>query len=109
MKAACAFVFGNPAITTAARELGGWAVQTATRPHPRQVRRVPPCSSTQTPSCCTCWKAEWCSHGEASYHVRPYDALQFDGEGVHGLRELLTLPIRFMSVVAYGEVAPDHP
>lgn len=47
-------------------------------------------------------------HGDASYTMRPGDALQLDGEGVHGPRELVRLPIRFLSVVAYGEVAPDH-
>ncbi|GHE90805.1 transcriptional regulator [Amycolatopsis deserti] len=46
-------------------------------------------------------------HGEASYTMRPGDALQLDGEGVHGPRELVKLPIRFLSVVAYGEVAPE--
>jgi DNA-binding XRE family transcriptional regulator len=44
------------------------------------------------------------AHGDASYTMRPGDALQLDGEGVHGPRELLRLPIRFLSVVAYGEV-----
>ena len=42
-------------------------------------------------------------HGEATYTLRPGDALQLDGEGVHGPQELLTLPIRFLSVVAYGD------
>ena len=41
-------------------------------------------------------------HGEATYTLGPGDALQLDGEGVHGPQELLTLPIRFLSVVAYG-------
>ena len=44
------------------------------------------------------------SHGESSYPMRPGDALQLDGEGVHGPQELITLPIRFRSVVAYGEI-----
>jgi transcriptional regulator with XRE-family HTH domain len=42
-------------------------------------------------------------HGEASYTLGPGDALQLDGEGVHGPQELIALPIRFLSVVAYGE------
>jgi transcriptional regulator with XRE-family HTH domain len=46
-------------------------------------------------------------HEESSYHMHPGDALQLDGEGVHGPRELVHLPIRFLSVVAYGEVGPD--
>lgn len=40
-------------------------------------------------------------HGNASYTLRPGDALQLDGEGVHGPQQLLTLPIRFLSVVAH--------
>ncbi len=46
-------------------------------------------------------------HGDASYPMRPGDALQLDGEGPHGPRELVNLPIRFLSVVAYGEVGAD--
>ncbi|GAA0276811.1 XRE family transcriptional regulator [Cryptosporangium japonicum] len=46
-------------------------------------------------------------HGESSYRMRPGDALQLDGEGAHGPQELLELPIRFLSVVAYGDGAPD--
>jgi transcriptional regulator with XRE-family HTH domain/quercetin dioxygenase-like cupin family protein len=42
-------------------------------------------------------------HGEATYTLGPGDALQLDGEGVHGPQELLALPIRFLSVVAYGD------
>lgn len=42
-------------------------------------------------------------HGEASYTLGPGDSLQLDGEGVHGPQELLALPIRFLSVVAYGD------
>jgi transcriptional regulator with XRE-family HTH domain len=43
-------------------------------------------------------------HGDSSYTMRPGDALQLDGEGPHGPRELVSLPIRFLSVVAYGEL-----
>ena len=46
-------------------------------------------------------------HGESSYTMRPGDALQVDGEGAHGPQELVELPIRFLSVVAYGEVLTD--
>ena len=42
-------------------------------------------------------------HGEARYTLRPGDALQLDGEGTHGPRELRELPIRFLSVVAHAE------
>ena len=48
-------------------------------------------------------------HGESSYTMRPGDALQVDGEGAHGPQELVELPIRFLSVVAYGEVLTDDP
>ena len=43
-------------------------------------------------------------HGDGSYTLRAGDALQLDGEGAHGPRELVELPIRFLSVVAYGDV-----
>jgi DNA-binding XRE family transcriptional regulator/quercetin dioxygenase-like cupin family protein len=46
-------------------------------------------------------------HGEASYPMRPGDALQLDGEGVHGPQTLVELPIRFLSVVAYSEQEPE--
>jgi transcriptional regulator with XRE-family HTH domain len=46
-------------------------------------------------------------NGEASYPMRPGDALQLDGEGTHGPQELVTLPIRFLSVTAYGDHVPD--
>lgn len=36
--------------------------------------------------------------------MAPGDALQLDGEGVHGPQELVKLPIRFLSVVAYGDL-----
>jgi transcriptional regulator with XRE-family HTH domain len=44
------------------------------------------------------------SHGDSTYTLRPGDALQLDGEGVHGPKDLTGLPIRFLSVVAYGEL-----
>ncbi|HWN29280.1 MAG TPA: cupin domain-containing protein, partial [Actinomycetospora sp.] len=44
-------------------------------------------------------------HGASSYTLHPGDALQLDGEGVHGPQELLALPIRFLSVVAHAH--PD--
>lgn len=40
-------------------------------------------------------------HGDTVYTLRPGDALQLDGEGVHGPQELRVLPIRFLSVVAH--------
>ncbi|WP_130494720.1 helix-turn-helix domain-containing protein [Motilibacter rhizosphaerae] len=44
-------------------------------------------------------------HGESRYTMRPGDALQFDGEGAHGPEELHELPVRFLSVTAYGDHA----
>ncbi|EIV93446.1 helix-turn-helix domain-containing protein [Frankia sp. QA3] len=41
-------------------------------------------------------------HGEARYVLHPGDALMFDGQGPHGPVRLLELPIRFLSVTAYG-------
>jgi transcriptional regulator with XRE-family HTH domain len=46
-------------------------------------------------------------HGESRYTLHPGDALQFDGEGPHGPDALLELPIRFLSVTAYGDT-PGH-
>jgi transcriptional regulator with XRE-family HTH domain len=46
-------------------------------------------------------------HGDAQYTMRPGDALQLDGEGTHGPQELVELPIRFLSVTAYGDHTPE--
>jgi DNA-binding XRE family transcriptional regulator/quercetin dioxygenase-like cupin family protein len=46
-------------------------------------------------------------HGESAYRMRPGDALQLDGEGVHGPRRLTAVPIRFLSIVAYGDLPGD--
>lgn len=46
-------------------------------------------------------------HSTARYTMRPGDALQFDGESVHGPEQLVRLPIRFLSITAYPDaVAP---
>jgi mannose-6-phosphate isomerase-like protein (cupin superfamily) len=42
----------------------------------------------------------------ASYQMSPGDSLQFDGEVAHGPLRLLRLPVRFLSVTAYGQ--PPH-
>jgi transcriptional regulator with XRE-family HTH domain len=42
-------------------------------------------------------------HGGARYTMRPGDALQFDGEAPHGPDQLIRLPIRFLSITAYGD------
>ncbi|NEK57888.1 helix-turn-helix transcriptional regulator [Geodermatophilus sabuli] len=44
-------------------------------------------------------------HGEARYEMRAGDSLVFDGEGPHGPVELVELPVRFLSVTAYGHLA----
>src|SRR5207302_867559 len=41
-------------------------------------------------------------YGGASYPMAPGDSLQFDGEVAHGPVRLISLPIRFLSVTAYG-------
>lgn len=46
-------------------------------------------------------------HGKSSYTLRPGDALQFDGEAPHGPERLLELPIRFLTVTAFGD-SPQH-
>jgi transcriptional regulator with XRE-family HTH domain len=40
--------------------------------------------------------------GADRYRLEPGDALQFSGEVVHGPTELVELPIRFLSIIAYG-------
>jgi transcriptional regulator with XRE-family HTH domain len=42
--------------------------------------------------------------GSVGYDLEPGDALQFDGEVAHGPRALITLPVQFLSVKAYGTV-----
>lgn len=42
-------------------------------------------------------------HGQESYRLRAGDSLQFDGEGPHGPVELVDLPIRFLSVIAFPD------
>jgi transcriptional regulator with XRE-family HTH domain len=42
-------------------------------------------------------------HGRSVYRMQPGDALQFDGEGAHGPVDLIELPIRFLSVIAFPD------
>lgn len=42
-------------------------------------------------------------HGRSRYRLEPGDSLQFDGEGAHGPVEIITLPIRFLSVIAFPD------
>jgi transcriptional regulator with XRE-family HTH domain len=42
-------------------------------------------------------------HGRAPYRLEPGDSLQFDGEGAHGPVNLVQVPIRFLSVIAFPD------
>ncbi|MDX2909523.1 XRE family transcriptional regulator [Streptomyces griseiscabiei] len=46
-------------------------------------------------------------HGKSSHTLHPGDALQFDGEAPHGPERLVELPIRFLTVTAFGD-SPAH-
>jgi transcriptional regulator with XRE-family HTH domain len=48
-------------------------------------------------------------HGSARYTMHRGDALQFDGEVPHGPTRLITTPVRFLSIIAYGAVGNTHP
>jgi len=43
------------------------------------------------------------SHSRTVYRLAPGDSLQFDGEGPHGPADLVQLPIRFLSVIAFPD------
>jgi transcriptional regulator with XRE-family HTH domain/quercetin dioxygenase-like cupin family protein len=49
------------------------------------------------------------SYSGAVYRLEPGDALQFDGEIAHGPAALLEVPVRFLSVIAYGKEPNDLP
>src|SRR5258707_3395697 len=42
-------------------------------------------------------------HADSEYTMRPGDTLLLDGEGLHGPRDLVRLPIRFLAVTAYPD------
>jgi transcriptional regulator with XRE-family HTH domain len=42
-------------------------------------------------------------HSRTVYRLNPGDSLQFDGEGAHGPTDLIELPIRFLSVIAFPD------
>lgn len=44
-------------------------------------------------------------HGHSTYRLGPGDSLQFDGEGAHGPVNLVQVPIRFLSVIAFPDAA----
>ena len=43
------------------------------------------------------------SHSRSVYRLNPGDSLQMDGEGAHGPVDLVRLPIRFLSVIAFPD------
>ena len=48
-------------------------------------------------------------YGAAKYILRPGDTLQFHGEVSHGPTRLIDLPIKYLSVKAYGDVRGPRP
>jgi transcriptional regulator with XRE-family HTH domain len=42
-------------------------------------------------------------HGRAMYRLEPGDSLQLDGQGAHGPVNLIQVPIRFLSVIAFPD------
>lgn len=44
-------------------------------------------------------------HGQSTYRLLPGDSLAFRGVVPHGPERLVRLPIRFLSVIVYGEGA----
>jgi transcriptional regulator with XRE-family HTH domain len=43
------------------------------------------------------------AHSRSVYRMHPGDSLQIDGEGAHGPADLIELPIRFLSVIAFPD------
>jgi transcriptional regulator with XRE-family HTH domain len=43
------------------------------------------------------------SHSRSVYRLHPGDSLQLDGEGAHGPIDLVAVPIRFLSVIAFPD------
>ncbi|WP_371224071.1 helix-turn-helix domain-containing protein [Roseovarius sp. 2305UL8-3] len=42
-------------------------------------------------------------HGDQSFHLKPGDSLFFDADAPHGPDELISLPIRYISVISYPQ------
>lgn len=42
-------------------------------------------------------------HGDQSFHLRPGDSLFFDADAPHGPDDLVSLPIRYLSVISYPQ------
>jgi transcriptional regulator with XRE-family HTH domain len=48
------------------------------------------------------------AHGRSVFRLSPGDSLQMDGEGAHGPADLIELPIRFLSVIAFPDTVAPH-
>ena len=46
-------------------------------------------------------------HGQQTHLLGPGDSLTFRGDVPHGPERLISLPIRFLSVIVYGDTEPD--
>ncbi len=46
-------------------------------------------------------------HGDEVYPLRPGDTLFFDADAVHGPERLVTLPARYLSIIAYPQSGQD--
>ncbi|KTQ95909.1 MerR family transcriptional regulator [Aureimonas ureilytica] len=44
-------------------------------------------------------------HGDQLFHMRPGDSLFFDADAPHGPEQLVTLPSRYLSIIAYPQSA----
>ena len=42
-------------------------------------------------------------HGDRSFHLRPGDSLFFDADAPHGPDALISLPVRYLSVISYPQ------
>jgi len=42
-------------------------------------------------------------HGDQSFHLKPGDSLFFDADAPHGPDELISLPVRYISVISYPQ------
>lgn len=47
------------------------------------------------------------AHGDRTFHLRPGDSLLFDAEAIHGPEELITLPIKFLSLMVSPKIPEE--
>lgn len=45
-------------------------------------------------------------HGDATYHLRPGDALLFDSAAMHGPERLVSKPMTYLSIIIYPRDPP---